>query len=115
MDTTAQIFENDVLGFFELDDGGVIRYYRPASAPTGEDHIAIGQNFFDYAYMQNREELRRRFRRFIDSREAADSFNFDCMFNDAVVHTKVTFTRAFKTDLFPPEGIVMLSIREGVQ
>jgi len=115
MEHLATLSLDDVLGFFELDDGGVIRYCRPSSSPAGEDSVAIGQNFFDYAGLKNREELKRRFRRFIDSREAADSFFFDCRTDNAVVQTKVTFTRAYNTDLFPPENIVMLSIRQGAQ
>jgi hypothetical protein len=115
MDHRSELSHDGVLGFFELDDGGVIRYHRSTSASGSENDIAIGQDFFDYACLQNSEELKRRFRRFIDSREAADSFLFDCLIDDAVIHTKVTFTRAFNTDLFPPEGIVMLSIRQGPQ
>jgi hypothetical protein len=115
MEHQTELSLDGVLGFFELDDGGIIRYCRPSTSPSGEDTIAIGQNFFDYACLKNREELKRRFRHFIDSREAADSFFFDCLLENSVVHTKVTFTRAYNTDLFPPESIVMLSIRQGAQ
>jgi len=102
-----------ILGFFELDDSGTVRYSR-TSIPQGEDgkgHL-LGQDFFELAPLNNRDELKRLFRRFIDSRQAEDSFPFDCFIDEQAVRTKVTFTRAFETDLFPPESIVMLSIRE---
>ena len=106
----------DVLGFFELDDAGVIRYSSTAARPVGSDAPSlIGENFFESAAFKNRDELRRHFRQFIASRDAADSFPFDCLFEDVIVHTKVTLTRAFQTEFFPPEGIVMLSIRESEQ
>jgi hypothetical protein len=105
----------NVLGFFELDDTGVIRYSSTAGKPVGGDGSLIGENFFESAEFKNRDELRRHFRRFIASHEAADSFPFDCLFEDVIVHTKVTLTRAFQTEFFPPESIVMLSIRESEQ
>ena len=104
-----------VLGFFELDDSGVIRYSSTAAQPAGTDGSLIGENFFESAAFKNRDELRRHFRRFLASRDAADSFPFDCLFEDVIVHTKVTLTRAFQTEYFPPESIVMLSIRESEQ
>lgn len=103
-----------VLGFFELDESGVVRYSSTAAKPADGDSL-IGENFFDNAIFKNRDELRRHFRRFIDSREGADSFPFDCLLDDVIVHTKVTLTRAFQTEYFPPESIVMLSIRESEQ
>ena len=105
----------NVLGFFELDDVGVIRYSSSAARPAGVDCSLVGENFFETADLKNRDELHRHFRQFIASRDAADSFPFDCLFEDVIVHTKVTLTRAFQTELFPPEGIVMLSIRESEQ
>ena len=106
----------NVLGFFELDDAGVIRYSSTAAKPAGGgDGSLIGENFFESADFKNRDELRRHFRRFIASHEAADSFPFDCLFEDVIVHTKITLTRAFQTEFFPPESIVMLSIRESEQ
>jgi hypothetical protein len=105
----------NVLGFFELDDAGVIRYSSTAGKPADGDNSLVGENFFESAAFKNRDELRRHFRQFLASHEAADSFPFDCLFEDVIVHTKVTLTRAFQTEYFPAESIVMLSIRESEQ
>jgi hypothetical protein len=110
---TTTLSRDTLIGFFELDDSGTVRYSRTAIPhdKDGNDRL-LGQNFFELAPLNNRHELRRLFRRFIDSRQAEDSFPFDCLIEDHAVRTKVTFTRAFETDLFPPASIVMLSIRE---
>ena len=110
---TATISRDSVLGFFELDDSGIVKYSRTGVSSDGlSEHSIIGEDFFELAAFRNSGELKRLFRRFVESREAADSFPFDCCFDNTVVHTKVTLTRAFQTELFPPEGIVMLSIKE---
>jgi hypothetical protein len=102
---------SSVLGFFELDESGLIRFSSSISKPIDNDP-PLGQDFFEIAGFRNGPELRRRFRRFLDSREAAESFSFDCFLHDSVLHTQVTMTRAFTTEMFPPQGIVMLSIKE---
>lgn len=99
-------------GFFELDDDGTVRYSRPRTDATDENSSIVGQNFFESAGFANCDDLRRHFRRFIEADHAAESFIFDCFFEHAVARTKVTLTRAFETDDFPPEKIVMLDIRE---
>ena len=110
---TATISRDSVIGFFELDDSGIVKYSRTGVSADGlSEHSIIGEDFFELAAFRNSGELKRLFRRFVESREAADSFPFDCCFDNTVVHTKVTLTRAFQTELFPPEGIVMLSIKE---
>jgi len=101
-----------VFGFFELDDDGYVRYSRPRIGETDQGASLIGQNFFDLAGFANCDDLRRHFRRFVEKDHAAESFVFDCFFDQSVAHTKVTLTRAFQTDDFPPEKIVMLDIRE---
>ena len=115
MNVSSELSPGGVLGFFELDDSGTVRYSSTVGTTTsyGESPSAmIGQNFFEFAGFRNRDELRRHFRRFVESRDAADSFAFDCCLGTSVIHTKVTLTRAFQTEFFPPESIVMLSIRE---
>ena len=112
MNTSVQT-NKDILGFFELDDDGVVRYSRTGVSPgSPEDEPLVGKDFFDAAIFRNSKDLRRMFKRFIESREAADSFPFDCHIDNSVIHTKVTLTRAFLTEAFPAEGLVMLSIRE---
>jgi len=102
----------EVLGFFELDDSGVVRYSSPLSFSRSGERSIIGQNFFEQTDFRKRDDLRLLFRRFVESHEAAAAFSFDCFYDDSVLHTKVTLTRAFETDLFPHESIVMVSIRE---
>ena len=99
-------------GFFELDDDGNVRYSRTRSGETDQGASLVGQNFFELAGFANCDDLRRHFRRFVENDHAAESFVFDCFFDEAVARTKVTLTRAFQTDDFPPEKIVMLDIRE---
>jgi hypothetical protein len=110
----SELSPESVLGFFELDDSGTVRFSSTVGVPAADINCTslIGQNFFESAGFRNRDELRRMFRRFVDSRDAADSFAFDCCFDNSIIHTKVTLTRAFQTEFFPPESIVMLSIRE---
>jgi hypothetical protein len=114
MNLTSELSPDGVLGFFELDDSGMVRFSSSLGTitPVNEANNMIGQNFFDSAGFRNRDELRRHFQRFVASRDAADSFAFDCCLGSSVIHTKVTLTRAFQTEFFPPESIVMLSIRE---
>jgi len=112
MNTITKLSSAAVLGFYELDDSGVVRYSSSTSLLPADEPSVIGQNFFEQASFRNRDELQRRFRRFVESREAADVFSFDCFYDDSVLHTKVALTRAFETDYYPAESIVMVSIRE---
>lgn len=114
MNLSTDLSPDGFLGFFELDDAGTVRFSSciANAIGTGSRETIIGQNFFESAAFRNSDELRRHFRRFIESREAADTFTFDCCLGTSVIHTKVTFTRAFQTEFFPPESIVMLSIKE---
>ena len=115
MNVSSELSPDGVLGFFELDDSGNVRYSSTVATATGRggsSEAIIGQNFFESIGFQNRDELRRHFRRFVESRDAADSFSFDFWLDSSIIHTKVTLTRAFQTEFFPPESIVMLSIRE---
>ena len=114
MEVTSALSPDSILGFFELDNSGTIRFSSTIGTVSGNSNPAeiVGQNFFESARFRNRDELRRLFRKFVESRDAADSFAFDCCLDTSVVHTRVTLTRAFQTEFFPAESIVMLSIRE---
>jgi hypothetical protein len=97
----------ELFGLYELDDQGIVKYSKGHM-----DHPLIGQDFFELAPIQNRDDLRRQFRRFVGGHRASDSFTFDCFVNEAVVRARVSMTRAFQTEYFPPEKIVMVDIRE---
>jgi hypothetical protein len=112
MDAVTPLLRNEMFGFFELDDHGVVRYSRPRIDEADGGDSLIGQNFFELTGLLNREGLRSHFRKFIESRQAADSFTFDCSLDWTTIRAKVTLTRAFQTEYFPPESIVMLDIRE---
>ena len=110
MEAAPAVLSNEIFGLFELDDAGNVRYSR--SHTGGDLRSMIGQNFFDLFDIQNSHDLRRHFKQFIDSHDAAKSFEFDCSHDETIVKAKVVMTRAFQTDDFPPESIVMLDIRQ---
>ena len=113
MKPSPTFLHEEIFGFFELDDHGIVKYSRTGVLPDrSQDRSIIGKNYFESVQFKNGEDLRRIFRRFVESREAADSFPFDVCVDNSVIHTKITLTRAFETEVFPPENIVMLSIRE---
>jgi hypothetical protein len=105
---TAEI----IFGIFELDDSGIVRYSKPTSVRSAADDgpPLVGRDFFELVGFRNGVDLKRHFKRFIESRRAADKFTFDCLFADEKVSAKVMMTRVFRTDFFPPEGAVMLEI-----
>jgi hypothetical protein len=100
-------------GLFELDDHGIVRYSRPAngSCLADEERPFVGQDFFEAAAFENRNDLKQHFKSFIQGRLGSDRFIFDCRFADEIVRTEVKMARAFRTELFPPECVVMLDIR----
>ena len=112
MKSLSTAVPGSAFGFFELDDDGTVRYSRPRTDAPDDGASLVGQNFFEFAGFANCDDLRRHFRRFVEADHAAESFIFDCFFEHVVARTKVTLTRAFETDDFPPEKIVMLDIRE---
>jgi len=112
MGAVSAVISYEMFGFFELDEHGIVQYSRPRTDASDGGNSLIGQNFFEYVGCLNRDDLKRHFRKFVETNRAADSFTFDCFFDLATVKAKVTMTRAFQTDEFPPEKIVMLDIRE---
>lgn len=114
MDSTGTLASDELFGFFELDDSGTVRYWRPNSggdAFRSKDSI-VGQNFFEHALFSGGEDLRRHFRQFVQGHRSAESFKLDCSFDNETVKAKVLMTRAFDTDLHPPANLVMLDIRK---
>jgi len=114
MSSNVSLASEELFGFFELDDSGTVRYWRPSSRTNsleGKPSI-VGQNFFEHALFTGSDDLRRHFRQFVHGHRAAESFNLDCLFENKTVKAKVLMTRAFDTDLHPPENLVMLDIRK---
>jgi hypothetical protein len=114
MSSTAVLSRDTLLGIFELDEQGVVRYSRGGRFVRDSDRTMVGDDFFEVAPFENREDLKKHFRRFVTSQDAADTFPFDCYIDDSVIHTKISMTRAFQTEYYPPKSIVMLSINESV-
>ena len=75
----------ELLGLFELDDTGKVLYCRMDSAGTLPD--LTGQNFYDeVAPFENVDEFRRCVTDFIRGVKAADSFDFDCRYDEGSEH-----------------------------
>jgi len=115
MNTSFAIESDKIFGLFELDDSGVVRYSRPnrPAQTAGMETSLVGHNFFEEIGFENSSDLRRHFKRFVDSRQAADSFTFDCLFDSEIVTARVMMTRAYETEYCPPSEIVMMDIRKG--
>jgi hypothetical protein len=114
MDSKASFASEELFGFFELDDSGTVRYWRPTSraSNSGDQDPLVGENFFDHAHFTNSDDLKRHFRQFVHGHNSAESFKLDCLFENETVKAKVLMTRAFDTDLYPPANLVMLDIRK---
>lgn len=109
---------SEVFGLYELSDEGMVLYSRSRGndglrQPTPE---MIGQDFFhDVIGFDNKEDLRRHFRQFIGGDRPVDAFLFDCLFDSEVVRTKIFMTRAFETDEYQANEIVIMEIRRAGQ
>src|SRR5215218_7307196 len=83
-------------GLFELDDGGKVLYHRMDSAgePGGTLPDMAGHNFYDeVAAFKNVEEFRRCVTEFMRGGKAADSFDFDCRYEDCDQQVRVLLAR----------------------
>jgi hypothetical protein len=84
--------KQEPLGLFELDEAGKILYYRMDSAGTSPN--MTGHNFYDeVAPFENVEEFRRCVTDFTRDGKAADSFNFDCHYQDSDHPVRVLLAR----------------------
>ena len=86
----------ELLGLFELDAAGKVLYYR---LDSGEEQGSTpadmtGHNFYDeLAPFENVEEFRRCVTEFTRGAKAADSFNFDCHYEDTDQPVRVLLAR----------------------
>lgn len=107
-----------VFGLYELSDQGTILYSRPRreNVLDGPSPEYVGRDFFhDIVGCENKDDLRRHFRRFITDGRSVDAFAFDCMFERKIVRTKIFMTRAFEMDDEHANGIVIMDIRQAAQ
>jgi len=85
-----------LLGLFELDRAGKVLYYRMDSdgEPNATSLDMAGYNFYDeIASFKNVEEFRRYVTEFTHGAKAADSFDFDCQYEDSDHPIRVLLAR----------------------
>ena|SRR5256885_17024928 len=88
--------QQKLYGLFELDESGVVLYYRvePTEGPSGPSPIITGRNFFnEIAPFENVDEFRLRLAQFIRGVQQADIFNFTCQLDHGPVFVKVLLAR----------------------
>jgi hypothetical protein len=105
----------ETFGLFELSDEGTVLYSRPAQRdqPREDEQDIVGRDFFyEVAQFANTEDLRRHFRRFLTSTRPADSFGFECMYQEGTVKTKITMTRGHETENQHTANIVIMDIKQ---
>jgi hypothetical protein len=86
----------ELLGLFELDGTGKVLYYRMESGGElgGMSLDMAGHNFYDeVAPFENVEEFRRCVTEFTRGAKAADSFDFDCHYEDSDHPVRVLLAR----------------------
>ena len=107
-----------LFGLYELSDNGTILYSRPRGVDGLHQSTpeTVGRDFFyDIIDRENREDLRRHFRRFLRNRRSFDAFFYYYRLEREVVPTKIYFTRASETDDDRPKEIVIMDIRQAGQ
>ena len=95
---------------FELDGRGTVLHSRAFAEMAGDPPVAndFGFNFFDDVEgIEDMPQLRQRFRTFVDSRKATESFYLS---SRGPVPTKVLLTKAFQTGT-SRSPLVMMEIR----
>ena len=86
----------ELLGLFELDGAGKVLYYRMDSGGelSGTSLDMAGHNFYDeVAPFKNVEEFRRCVTDFTHGAKPADSFDFDCHYEDSDHPIRVLLAR----------------------
>lgn len=103
----------ELLGLFELDAAGKVLYYRMDAASTSPD--MIGHNFYDeVAPFENVEEFRQCVTDFTQGAKAADSFDFDCRYEDSDHPVRVLLARICERVNRNVTKSVLVHIRRGV-
>lgn len=82
----------ELFGLFELDEAGMVLYSRIEPDGTGPD--MSGRNFYEeVAPFENVAEFRRLVTDFAHGASPADSFKFDCQYEDCVHPINVLLAR----------------------
>ena len=104
-----------IVGLFELDVAGNIRYSRTAATNAAVNGASefVGRNFFDeIAPHKNVEEFRRRFRYFAQSTDSSQKFNFTCQFDEEPLEVKVLLTQICEREFDLRDKLIIVDIRE---
>ena len=86
----------ELLGLFELDGAGKVLYYRMDSdeEPSSTSLDMAGRNFYEeVAPFKNVEEFRRCVSDFTHGAKPADSFDFECHYEDSDHPVRVLLAR----------------------
>ena len=107
----------ELLGLFELDATGRVLYYRmdPAGERASTPLDMAGFNFYDeVAPFKNVEEFRRCVTEFTRGAKAADSFDFECHYEDFDHPVRVLLARICERVNQKTTKSVLVHIRRGV-
>jgi photoactive yellow protein len=90
--------QQKLFGLLELDAAGTVLYSRLEGNATGNLNCAVaeveGRNFFsEVASFLNVEEFHQRLETFSQSSEQANSFEFNCDYEDGAVQVRVLLAR----------------------
>ncbi len=117
MMSVSLLTAQELFGLFELDDAGTVLYYRiePAGEETdGASPDMAGHNFYDeVAPFENVEEFRQCVTRFTRGGSPADSFKFDCRYEDYAQPVKVLLARIRERLDHDRTKSVLVHIRRG--
>jgi hypothetical protein len=110
----SNLTSQDLYGLFELDATGTVLYSRVRynNRLINAKPDWIGQNYFEeIAPFENTREFRRRFMNFVQGTQTAESFTFECRFQEMVVPVKVLMAGAYESGSGKPANIIILDIR----
>jgi len=109
------VYTNNILGLFELDMTGTVKYSRTSMSNIKADDSTkfIGRNFFDeVAPFKNVDEFRRRFRYFAQGSESAAKFDFTLQFDERPLEVKVLLTQICEREYDSNRKLIIVDIRE---
>src|SRR6185369_10911715 len=114
--SVALLTAQELLGLFELDGTGKVLYYRkdPDEERGGAALDMAGHNFYDeVASFENDAEFRRFVTEFTHGPKAADSFDFDCHYEDSDHPIRVLLARICERVNRNETKSILVHIRRG--
>jgi len=115
MSFASTLTAQDLFGLFELNAAGTILYsrLRRSNELTNSKPEWVGRNYFDeIASFENIEEFRQMYRQFLNNRQVADNFIFNCRFSETVVPVKVLMARTYEVNCGERANVVIMDIRK---